>query len=738
MEFDFLPKLPKSNLDDRKFKDLVNECILRIPRYTPEWTNYNASDPGITLIELFAWLTDQMLFRFNQVPRRNYVTFLQLLGIRLQPATPAKTDLTFYLSTSLPEPYIIPKNIEVATVRTEIEEAIVFSTDRSLIIGNPTIRNILTADTKERQPTILRDFFQENSWEQLQVQGRWEGRDSNIFQDEPPKYGNCFYIVFNPQQQIQGNVIAITFKGAAATSTGIDPNNPPLYWEAWNGKDWESVLLNKFDDRTQGFSFSQLTRQGADPRECIGDVILHLPPNWQVTQFSNYEGYWLRCRYTKSDDNSNLYIRSPRLREISAGSIGGTVGVTQCTQIRNEILGKSDGTSGQTFQLTTAPILDREEEEYILVTPPGELPQRWQEVSDFAESGPQDKHYTIDSIEGEVQFGPKILEPSHLREQTRLRARSQGQERAKLALNSTSKHLEESSERQYGAVPPRGAEIRMIAYRTGGGEKGNVDIGTIKVLKSAVPYVSRVVNHKSARGGTNAQSLEDAAIAVPRQLRTRDRAVTSEDFETLAIDAAEGAIAKAGCFGATNKQEAGTVRLLLVPQPPDLGAIERGEGINPDDLQPREKLLKQVKDYLDERRLLGVKVEYDKPDYVGVQVKTEVALEPEYQNPRAQEELHKQIEVELYRFLNPITGGPEKTGWPFGRNLYVSDIYQVLQAIPGVLYLGTVQLFKLQANRSSWKRSSIPERVIELDKTELLSSWRDDKQVSNNHVINFI
>ncbi|MEM7713573.1 MAG: hypothetical protein AAF349_08360, partial [Cyanobacteria bacterium P01_A01_bin.68] len=67
MEFDFLPKLPNSNLDDRTFQDLVDECILRIPRYCPEWTNYNPGDPGITLVELFAWLTDQMLLRFNQI-----------------------------------------------------------------------------------------------------------------------------------------------------------------------------------------------------------------------------------------------------------------------------------------------------------------------------------------------------------------------------------------------------------------------------------------------------------------------------------------------------------------------------------------------------------------------------------------------------------------------------------------------------------------------------------------------
>jgi hypothetical protein len=85
MEFNFLPNLPKSDLDDRKFEDLVEECLPRIPRYCPEWTNHNPSDPGITLVELFSWLTDQMLARFNQVPRRQYIAFLELLGIRLQP-----------------------------------------------------------------------------------------------------------------------------------------------------------------------------------------------------------------------------------------------------------------------------------------------------------------------------------------------------------------------------------------------------------------------------------------------------------------------------------------------------------------------------------------------------------------------------------------------------------------------------------------------------------------------------
>lgn len=183
MEFDFLPNLPKSDLDDRTFQDLVDECKLRIPRYCPEWTNYNPSDPGITLIELFGWMTDQMFQRFNQVPRRNYVAFLELLGVRLRPPTPAKTFLSFYLSGNLPETYSIPAGTEVATERTDEQEAIVFSTDRPLRIGNPRIRHFLSAPTADYQPQSLRDRFL-GSWT-MERDGSWQGQELAFFNEEP-------------------------------------------------------------------------------------------------------------------------------------------------------------------------------------------------------------------------------------------------------------------------------------------------------------------------------------------------------------------------------------------------------------------------------------------------------------------------------------------------------------------------------------------------------------------------
>ena len=90
----------------------------------PEWTDHNVSDPGVTLIETFASMVDQLLYRLNRVPDRLYVKFLDLLGVRMFPPTAARADVTFWLSAPQPEPVNVPEGTEIATVRTETEEAI--------------------------------------------------------------------------------------------------------------------------------------------------------------------------------------------------------------------------------------------------------------------------------------------------------------------------------------------------------------------------------------------------------------------------------------------------------------------------------------------------------------------------------------------------------------------------------------------------------------------------------------
>ncbi|HEY9616002.1 MAG TPA: putative baseplate assembly protein [Microcoleaceae cyanobacterium] len=732
MEFDFLPKLPKSNLDDRTFKDLVDECILRIPRYCPEWTNYNPSDPGMTLVELFAWLTDQMLLRFNQVPRRNFVVFLEMLGVRLQAAAPARTELTFYLSAELPHIYQIAAGTEVATLRTETEEAIVFSTDHPLTVGKPRITQFLTAERAEPQPQLLRDRLT-NLWTQ-QSDGSWEGRDQLVF-EELPQPGNCFYLVLDPESPIEGNVLALKLRGEAATSTGINPDHPPRRWEAWNGQEWQPILLQERDDSTRGFSFDDIGQPALNPIQ-EADVVLHLPLQFPSTYFATYQGRWLRCVYTPPEGQQSGYLRSPRLMGFGVRAIGGTVTASQCTLIRDELVGTSDGNPGQTFQLQSGSILPRQPGEHLLVIPANGLPEVWQEVTDFADSGSNDRHYTLDSLTGELQFGPLIREPAQLREQVQFRARTQMDGESALQVRDQALALQ-TLERQYGAVPPRGAVLKMVAYRTGGGRKGNVQRATLQIPKTAVPYVDRVTNHIAAYSGADAESLEDAVIRVPRLLRTRDRAVTPEDFETLTLQGGAGAVARTCCLPqSASHPTPGVVNLLVVPQT-NTDGVQRGEGIHPDQLKLTPPLKEQVLAYLDERRLLGVNVQLHPPNYVGVAVQAEVGLEAEYNHPQAQQVILRSLQVALYRFLNPLTGGHQGTGWGFGCPVYTSDIVKLLQQTVGVRYLGAILLFELRQQGDTWVRSLSSLGMIDPGALGLICSWADHR-LRSSHTISLV
>src|ERR1043166_7256730 len=107
--------LPQPMLDDRNFQDLVDEAKRRIPQYCPQWTDHNVSDPGVTLIELFAWMTHLLAYRLNQVPERDYLAFLELIGAKVQPAVPASSELTFWLTTPPSETKVIKQGTEVAT-----------------------------------------------------------------------------------------------------------------------------------------------------------------------------------------------------------------------------------------------------------------------------------------------------------------------------------------------------------------------------------------------------------------------------------------------------------------------------------------------------------------------------------------------------------------------------------------------------------------------------------------------
>src|SRR3954453_23458057 len=144
--------LPAPNLDDRRFQDLVDDAKRMVMRRCPEWTDHNVSDPGVTLIETFAYMTDQLLFRLNQVPDRLYVKFLDMIGLRLIPATPAEVPVTFWLSAPAITSVGVAMGTSVATPRTDLEESILFSPRRDLQIVPCALSQVATQSTSDDSP----------------------------------------------------------------------------------------------------------------------------------------------------------------------------------------------------------------------------------------------------------------------------------------------------------------------------------------------------------------------------------------------------------------------------------------------------------------------------------------------------------------------------------------------------------------------------------------------------------
>ena len=234
---------------------------------------------------------------------------------------------------------------------------------------------------------------------------------------------------------------------------------------------------------------------------------------------------------------------------------------------------------------------------------------------------------------------------------------------------------------QHGATPAIDAEIAVTGYRYGGGRRGNVGAGTLTVLKSSIPFVSRVENLETARGGVDAETVDNAKRRGPLSLRTGQRAVTVEDFERLTLEASP-LVARARCVPPA--QPGGSVRVLIVP-----GVEIAAEHLTLDDLALPEELVAAVSEHLEARRTLTTPVEIGTPFYQGITVVTRIrggaATDAEL--------LRDRVLTALYAYVNPLTGGPEGTGWPFGRELNLGEIFALVSGVDGVNTVEEVRIF---------------------------------------------
>ena len=643
--------LPVPNLDDRRFQDLVDDAKRLVQQRCPEWTDHNVSDPGVTLIELFAWMTDQVVYRLNRVPDRNYVKFLELIGVSLYPPTAARTAVTFWLSGPQPDVVTIAAGTQVATIRTDTDEAIAFATIEDL----PIVPSSLARIGSMIDGKTLRDHG-----------GALEkGTEVFCFQ-QVPQPGDALYIGLS--EAVPSNAVRLRFK-ADIDGVGVDPTNPPLAWEAWTGDDWEPCELDA--DSTGG-----LNRDG--------DVVVHVPKGHVASLISKQRAGWLRARVTELSDGQPAYSGSPNITGLTAITIGGTVDAVNADLVHEEEVGVSDGVSGQRFPLKRGPVVPGDGTPVLEVTG-GEGWDEWTHVADFAGSGPDDHHFVLELSAGEVRLGPAVRQADGVL-------------------------------RRYGAVPAKGAHLRLREYRTGGGRRGNVAPRSISVLKSSIPFVSRVENRRPARGGVDGEDIENAKIRGPIRLRARGRAVTTEDYEQLARDAAPD-VARVRAVAAGDGADAGSVRVLIVPS-----AIAEQGRLRFEQLVPSPDSLQKITDRLDESRVIGTRAIVEPPVYRGITIVAKLKARPRVNATRLQEEAL----AALYDYFHPITGGPDGTGWPFGRPISVGEVYSVLQALRGTEVVEDARLFG--ADPVTGQRGQQTQR-LELETHALVFSYEHQVMV---------
>jgi len=650
--------LPVPQLDDRTFQQIVDEVRKRIPLYCPEWTDHNVSDPGITLIELFAWMTEMLIYRLNRIPELHYLKFMEFLGIPSESTTAARTRVTFRLTkllTTQNDPDDIGVDIkvgtEVSTMQTETSAPpVVFTTDSPFTIHAPKFQRVVFARANQAQAQVLLEKELNQLWLGLAV-------GFPLFSERPPQENDAFYWGF--ANDLSYHILSLRLEFDTKAGVGINVLHPPYVWEAWTSDgDWVVLGTEDTEDSTRGLNAE-------------GEIVLHLPelgrmPESERTTIANQpERYWVRVRIIRPtqeqiDAGMRAYEESPLLKRIiSVAAIGGSVEAIHARVVNKEQIGVSDGSPGQRFYLSGTPVLlplNKSKGERLRVKV-GEVSdydeELWDAVANFADSNAESRHFVLDSSSGEIRFGPAVRLPN-------------------------------GEIKCYGAIPRRGATLIFERYQYGGGVVGNVGRMALNVLKTSIPYVARVENRARSLGGRDAPGLEALQMAVQRHLRTRHLPVTPDDYEARVYEHFGERVARVKCIPLKKSTEAGSqptpqaaVRVLLIPPLLPNGRHKNGL-VLATELDVPEKLRREIRRHLEQYRMLTVPLQVDMPKYRWVKVKLIAQKRADVDSRTVEQSLTHR----LYTLINPVTGGPQGRGWPFGVTLTAVDLQRWLQASP--------------------------------------------------------
>jgi len=604
----------------------------RIPHYTPEWISQRADDAGQALVRLFGEQMEPVLQRVNRLPEKAFIEVLNAAGVSPLPPTPASLLLRFEISLQAPASTLIPRGFQVGARPAGGGDLVIFETERSIFAAPARIAEI------HRQEGA---FF-------LAVDPA--GEEPILPFGARPRPGNALLLGLSgdttpgPSLTLGLGVVHPAAAPPPVPAGGIAPLPAPgasfLRWEILDGTVFQPVEMTL--DQTGG-----LIRGGV--------VELRLPPRWRPGRPEGLEGgtplRWLRLRFL-----SGRFDRPPALSFLALNLTAATAART----FRDEILDPVAGSGGRQVRLARTPVLPgslilevaeggfdelvpdpRDNPELFPDAEPDSAPpsgvSRWRTIDDLALAGPDDKVYVLDPLTGLITFGDGV---------------------------------------HGAALPPGVRNVRALRYRVGGGALGAVAPGAASNPLGSAPFLTKVENPLPASGGTDLEAPAQTLRRGPEEIRARERAVTVADYPLLALRTRGARVARAHALSGVHpafpgRLVPGVVAVFVVP-------LDSAPGEPP--IPTGEDLRAVASTLVEDSAPAGAEVVAAAPRYRRVSAEVDVVVDPAADTGRAVTGVLDTIDG----FLDPIAGGDDGQGWPFGRTLEHNDLLRRLVALPGV------------------------------------------------------
>jgi hypothetical protein len=689
------------SLDDRNYADILQDALARIPVHNPEWTNFNDSDPGVTLLQLFAFMTESILYRANQIPERNRLKFLKLLGIPLRPAT-AATGLITLTNQRGPlesKPFPVGSEVRSGSVPFRTTQGLTVLPVEAYIVYKKPLSAEQEADRAELYSQLYADLLDQEASEPAlyeTIPMPLPAADGTLpildLGNDQDTVDGCLWIALLARKGdvvrlADGKVDLTRVKGEIANQTltiGIMPHlslegvvipsgqtsrsEPPvpLRWEIAQA-DTEAARYRLLDSRSTGNILNapglvELTLPAsASELKCWDWSTLEpglegtgdYPPKLADPNLRDRVVTWLRLRLDTPPTDQTVQTR------LSWLGINATM-VQQRVTVTGEILGTGTGEPDQNYRLANASVLPE-----TLSLTVGE--DQWHRIDDLLAAEP----------EVPVNSARLPLYPSEAALGAQADHRTQV-----FALDPESGEIT-FGDGTHGARPKLSQRI-VASYAYGGGRQGNVGIGMLN-RSPQLPAGYQVTNPLRTWGGEDAQTTASAEKTIPRTVQHRDRLVSEQDFQDIArqtpgVDIGRVEVLPLFVPGQKDLEIPGAVTVMVIPASSTDTAP-----------QPDAYFLGAVCRHLQPRRLVTTELHIRGPEYVDIWVSVGIQVYDGYATGPVQ----AAVKQALLRFLSPLYGGYQGRGWPLKKSVRPEELSAVVTRVEGVqlvvndLLLGT-------------------------------------------------